>query len=56
LHLICADLPRASHALRRVTGALDERLAKLANGQRVVKFDLHHRIRLGRIQPSAKRL
>jgi hypothetical protein len=28
--------PEQSHALRRVTAALDQQLAKLSNGQRVV--------------------
>ena len=36
LHINTRLTPEQSHVLRRVTAALDERLAKLANDQRVV--------------------
>jgi hypothetical protein len=36
LHINTHLTPEQSHALRRVTAALDRRLAKLSNGQRVV--------------------
>ena len=36
LHINTHLTPDQSHALRRVTTALDERLARLSNGRRVV--------------------
>lgn len=36
LHINTHLTPEQSHTLRRVTAALDQRLAKLSNGQRVV--------------------
>jgi hypothetical protein len=36
LHINTHLTPEQSHALRRVTAALDERLARLSNGRRVV--------------------
>ena len=36
LHINTHLTPRQSHALRRVTAALDDRLARLSNGRRVI--------------------
>ena len=36
LHINTHLTPQQSHALRRVTAALDDRLARLSNGRRVI--------------------